>query len=82
MPKYALKGVPDIIIVHRRSFIGLEVKRPGNRQSEDQETFQRRVESSGGFYYVVTCLEDVIKAIKEINAVLDKEQEKAFISMQ
>jgi len=82
MPKYALKGVPDIIMVHRRAFVGLEVKRPGNGQSEDQKALQKMVESSGGFYYVVTCLEDVIKAIQEINAVLDKEQGKGFISME
>lgn len=63
LPKYTMRGIADIICVHKGKFVALEVKRPGNRAvsklSEDQVAFGLKVESSGGFYYVVHSLEEV-----------------------
>jgi len=53
MPKFARKGVPDIILIFRGYFIGLEVKQPKNEQSPDQIKFEQDVIKHGGFYHVV-----------------------------
>jgi len=70
MPKFSLNGVPDIIMVYRRAFVGFEVKRPTGKQSEHQVAFQQLVESAGGFYFLVTCIEDVINAMKKIDLAI------------
>lgn len=61
MPKYALRGVPDIIVIKKGKFIGLECKRPGAKQSEHQLLFQDNCERNDGEYYIVTSIEDVQK---------------------
>lgn len=61
MPKYSKTGVPDIILVHNGIFIGLEVKRPKGKQSDNQVEFQKGLERAGGKYYLVTSLDDVTK---------------------
>lgn len=60
LPKYVKKGVPDIIVIKDGFFIGLEVKRKGEKQSESQELFEEGVkETGGGEYYVVRSIDDV-----------------------
>ena len=59
MPKYSKNGVPDIILIKDGIFIGLEVKRPSGRLSEQQIAFQEEVTKAGGKYYVVTSIDDV-----------------------
>lgn len=61
LPKFAMKGIPDICMISQGKYIGLEVKRPGEKQSEGQIEFQRRCEAAGGAYHVVTSLDDVLK---------------------
>jgi len=61
MPKYALRGVPDIIVIHKGKFIGLEVKRPKGKQSDHQMEFMKRCILAGGDYFVVTSIDDVQK---------------------
>jgi len=39
MPKYAMRGVPDIILVHVSRPYFLEVKRTGTYQSPEQRSF-------------------------------------------
>jgi len=59
MPKYALAGVPDIIVIKDGWFIGLEVKTRKGRQSAAQKDFEKRCKEAGGEYWVVRCVEDV-----------------------
>lgn len=59
MPKHALKGVPDIIVIKAGQFIGLEVKRDKGRLSLDQVAFRLRLEAAGGKYFVVRSIDDV-----------------------
>jgi hypothetical protein len=71
LPKYTPKGLPDIIMLSQGMFIGLEVKRPnrntGDRASKvasttstpTQEEMKRKIISNGGYYSIVTSLEDV-----------------------
>jgi len=60
MPKFALKGVPDIIIVKGPFVIFLEVKRKGTKQSPDQVQFEKYCKAQGCEYYVVRSLDDVL----------------------
>lgn len=61
MPVHAKKGVPDIIVIKKGQFIGLEVKSATGRQNEDQRAFELFIKENGGFYYLVRSLEDVRK---------------------
>jgi VRR-NUC domain len=61
MPKHAMKGVPDIILIKQPSgrFIGLEVKTDTGRLSPEQIEFRNHSEKAGGWYYVVRSIDDV-----------------------
>ena|SRR3990167_8006745 len=64
MPKYAIKGVPDIIVIGDGGrFIGIEVKRPKGIQSDAQVAFQRACENKGGQYHLVHSLQEVINIL-------------------
>lgn len=53
------RGVPDIIAVSKGRFIGVEVKRPGGKQSTEQKSFQKALELAGGIYWIVYSLNDL-----------------------
>lgn len=59
MAAHTMKGTPDIILIKDGIFIGLEVKRPGGKQSDDQKEFEKNCLKAGGKYHIVTSLEDV-----------------------
>lgn len=59
MPKYSMKGVPDICVIKDGFFIGLEVKRKGGKQSDDQKIFENEVKAKGAEYYIISGIEDV-----------------------
>ncbi len=64
---YTLCGGPDLVLIHRGLYVGLEVKSETGRQSEAQKEFQRLLEASGGKYFIVRSIEDVENALKGIN---------------
>lgn len=59
LPKHAMRGVPDIIVVHIGRPYFLEVKRPKTYQSPEQKAFQQQAEAAGALYAVVRSIEDV-----------------------
>lgn len=60
MGKYAMKGIPDVIVlVSGGFFVGLEIKRPGKKLSEDQVEFKRRCDEIGAEYHLITSIEDL-----------------------
>jgi hypothetical protein len=59
MPKYAMRGVPDIIAIKGGQFIGLEVKTATGRLSADQKTFEAYSKQAGAQYHVVRSINDV-----------------------
>ena len=61
LPKYTPKGLPDIICLKNRHFIGLEVKREGMKQSKEQVAMQYNIEDNGGYYYVIYSVKDIDK---------------------
>jgi hypothetical protein len=55
MPKYSMKGVPDIIVLTDGGFsVFLEIKRKGQRLRPDQVSFKERCEKIGCEYYTIT----------------------------
>lgn len=60
MPKYSVNGVPDIILIHKGQFIGLEVKQPKGKQSDNQKIFENNCKKAGGQYHIVTSLDDIL----------------------
>ncbi len=61
LPKHTPRGLPDIIIVHQRNFIALEVKRPGGKVRPEQREFGDKVIKNGGHYFIVTSLKEVVE---------------------
>lgn len=61
MPKFALRGVPDVIVVRVGGNVCfLEIKREGAKLSVWQQEFKKRCEEVKAEYYVVYSLDDVI----------------------
>lgn len=59
MPKYSLKGVPDIIVIFEGRFIGIEVKRDKGTLSDDQLKFSSQCFLAGGNYILVHSLAEL-----------------------
>lgn len=59
LPKYTLKGLPDIELIKDSCWVGLEVKTHIGKQSPEQKEFERRCKENGVEYYVVRGVEDV-----------------------
>ncbi len=66
--RWVPRGLPDIIICNKGSFIALEVKRPDgfykgrNRISilrPEQQQWCDKLFDNGGYYYLVTSVDDV-----------------------
>ncbi len=61
MPKYSINGVPDIILIKEGIFIGLEVKQPKGKQSDNQKVFEKLCTANGAEYHIVTSIDDVVR---------------------
>lgn len=59
--QFGVAGAPDIFALHKGVSYGIEVKRPGKKQSELQKYFGDRMNEAGGHYQVVFSLDDVMK---------------------
>jgi hypothetical protein len=59
MSKYSISGVPDIILIKDGVFWGIEAKKKGGRQSENQVEFERRCKQAGGQYHLCTSIDDL-----------------------
>lgn len=57
LPKYAMKGVPDIIVITDGGYaVFLEIKKKSGYLSPEQKTFQALCKERGAEYY---CIRDV-----------------------
>ncbi len=61
LPKYSKRGIPDIILIKDGKFIGLEVKTPKGRQSENQKLFEEQSKDAGAEYHLIRSLDDLPK---------------------
>jgi len=60
MPKYALKGVPDVIVITDGGFVVfLEIKRPGGKLSPEQVVFRDRCKEIGAEYHIISDLDQL-----------------------
>lgn len=61
----APNGTSDILgIVRGGRFVALEVKLPGEKPNPDQVAFGARVAKLGGYFAVVTSVEDAVSAVR------------------
>lgn len=60
MPKYSMKGIPDVIVIQEGQFIGLEVKPKGKYQSPDQKYFEQISKKAGAEYHVIRSVDDLV----------------------
>lgn len=60
-------GLPDITVVYRSIYVGLEVKKHDGRQSPDQKAMQKRMDKVNSHYFVVRSIDDVQKAFDEVD---------------
>lgn len=63
LPKYAVAGVSDIILIQEGKAYFLEVKRqkPKTYQSDKQKEFEAKAKKAGAVYEVVRSVKDVQK---------------------
>lgn len=59
-------GIPDLLCCWRGTFIGLEVKMPGEEPSKVQIVNLERIRKAGGVAEVVTSVEEVEAILKRI----------------
>ena len=65
MPKYSVKGVSDILLLHKGQSIFIEVKVPKTAttkktyQSKEQKEFMKNVIKNGCVYLVARSVEDI-----------------------
>lgn len=56
---FARNGIPDILMVYKGHFIGVEMKSSTGTQSSEQKLFESDLRSfGGGLYFVCRSLED------------------------
>jgi hypothetical protein len=59
-------GVPDITLLYKGKFIGLEIKKEGGKQSPAQKEAQTQIEKQGGLYFIITSLQQLITILNTI----------------
>ena len=67
---YARAGVPDLLCCSNKGiFIGIEVKRPGQKPKPIQQAFLDTINSLGGIAFSAVSVEDVETKLKERNVI-------------
>lgn len=54
------KGLPDVIMIYRGRFIGIEIKAGKDKLSDDQKKRQFEIERAGGIYFECRSTVDFI----------------------
>src|ERR1700690_196197 len=57
--RFAKKGDPDIYCIYKGHYIGIEVKKPGEKQSEEQIEAMKEIRAAQGTYILAERLDDV-----------------------
>lgn len=61
-----LKGMPDIMVLHKGVFIGIEVKRDDGKQSKEQKVWEAQIIAAGGRYIIARTILDAVAAMQKI----------------
>ncbi len=70
MPKYSLKGLPDIQMLHNGKYIGLEIKRQVHTNKKtnsyiNQLETGKNIMLHGGMWYMVKSLDEFITIVEK-----------------
>ncbi len=66
------KGLPDITVVYRGIYVGLEVKKYDGKQNKDQVAMEKKMTKVRANYFVVKSIDDVIAALKTVDKMFIK----------
>jgi hypothetical protein len=66
----ARAGVPDLVILHRGRFIGLEVKAEKGKLSDRQADCADAIVNAGGFFSVVRSVEEAERCLRAWGVIL------------
>lgn len=69
---FVLKGMPDIMILCRAQFIGIEVKTNEGRLSPEQLERGDDINKHGGHYFVVRSLAEAIEVLSSNGILPDR----------
>lgn len=58
------KGLPDISVIYKGRYVGLEVKTEKNKPTLNQEVTMERIKQAGG-------VAEVVRSVAEVKAVLN-----------
>lgn len=65
-------GSPDLFIYPKSpappKFLGVETKRPGEKQSDEQRSWEERITLVGGAYVLIDSLDEADKLIRSLTA--------------
>lgn len=70
--RFGSKGAPDIVCVIHGRYVGIEVKTPKGKLSEDQVEFHRQILKAGGIVFTVRSLDQAIEAVEDALARLGR----------
>ncbi len=78
LSKHVVAGTPDIIacvsVEGRGLFVGMEVKKPGGKPSQNQKEFQERLQDrANGWYFIVRSVDDAKRALQTVRSRLVQE---------
>ncbi len=59
MFKTGKPGCPDISVILRGRYIGLEIKTTTGRQSTFQKQAEKEIIAAGGEYHIIRCIDDL-----------------------
>lgn len=68
-------GWPDIIACWRGHFLGIEVKRPGEQPSEEQQRVHEELAAAGAIILIVHSIEDLELALRGLQTSAKREKE-------
>ena len=63
---FGLVGSADILGCYRGRFVGIEVKTPTGRQSDQQKKFEAAIKRAGGVYVLARSVSDAVTALEAI----------------
>ena len=64
--RQAKSGAPDIIVCVAGKFIGFEIKTESGKQSDLQKAAQLKIEKSGGKYFIIRSVRDLIYVFQNL----------------
>jgi hypothetical protein len=59
-------GAPDIVVITKGRYIGVEFKAPGKGQTKEQKEFRRRLEQVDGKYVLARDINDLIPVLRDM----------------